>query len=271
MNICLLLSIMIILAVCTSTVTGANTTDTSIIIEESNEYASTDFYPEITNSDNTSTDFYPELNMTNLEILDNFENLNLWKLEGLNLSYITFDTINFKEGKRGLKLVAINGDKVYATLKINKDFSNTKNFTFGVYIYNTTTIGYITFYFTSRIDWSKYFSYTINRPFIDGWNNFIIKKSDINNYGGEDWNNTMIMFRLSVFPITGKDTNVTIDNFRHDISERAKVISAIDDGTKNNSYKNDPSRMPGFNNVELIMVLIILIIYNGRKTNFDKK
>ncbi len=173
-------------------------------------------------------------------LLDDFENLDIWTLNGLNESYIIKDTINFKEGMRGLKLVAKNGDKVYITRKIHEDFSNTKNFAFDVYVDDATTLGYITFYFTSRKSWSKYFSYTIDSPFINGWNHFIIKKSDMYNNRGEDWNNTIIMFRLAAYPITGSDTNVTIDDFRYDASERAKVIFTFDDGTHGDFDNAEP-------------------------------
>lgn len=173
-------------------------------------------------------------------LLDDFENSVVWTLNGLNASYITTDTINFKEGMRGLKLVTKNGDKVYATRKIHKNFSNTKNFAFDMYVYNATTLGYITFYLASQNHWSKYFSYTIDSPFVNGWNHFVIRKSDMNNIGGEDWNNTMITFRLTAYPVNGSDTNVTIDNFRYNVIERAKVIFNFDDGTSGDSDIVEP-------------------------------
>ena len=172
--------------------------------------------------------------------LDNFENINNWTLNGLNTSYIVADTLNFKEGKQGLKLVAKNGDKVFATRNINNNFSNTKNFAFDIYIYDASTLGYLTFYFTSQGNWSKYFYYTIRSPSRNGWNHFIIKKSDMTNIGGEDWNNKMTIFRLASYPITGKDTNVTIDNFRYNAPERAKIIFTFDDGTIGDSDVAEP-------------------------------
>lgn len=163
-------------------------------------------------------------------LLDNFENLNDWTLNGLHASYIEADTINFKEGKQGLKLVAKNGDKVYTTRNINSNFSNTKNFVFDVYVYDETTLNYVTVYFTSQKDWSKYFHYTIGK-LQNGWNRVVIKRSDMINSGEDDWNNTMIMFRLTSYPIIGKDTSITIDNFRYDMYGRAKLIFNFDDGT----------------------------------------
>lgn len=164
-------------------------------------------------------------------LLDNFENLNNWVLDGLNTSYIMVDTINFKEGGQGLKLVANNGNKVYATRNINNDFSKTENFAFDIYVDDVSTFGYFAFYFTSQKNWSKYFYYTTRSSPSKGWNHFIIRKSDLSNTGGEDWNNTMIMFRLTLYPTIGNGTNVTIDNFRYNMSERAKIIFTFDDGT----------------------------------------
>lgn len=170
-------------------------------------------------------------------LLDNFENLSNWRLNGLNASYIIADTVNFKEGKRGLKLVAKNGDKVFATRNIDNDFSNTKNFAFDVYAHDTNS-DYMTIYFTSQTNWSKYFYYTVILR--NGWNSFIINKSDIRNSGEEDWNNTMKMFRLTVYPLKGNDTNVTIDNFRYNVEGRAKIIFTFDDGTTGDSDVAEP-------------------------------
>ncbi len=173
-------------------------------------------------------------------LLDNFENIDNWALNGLNTSYIVADILNFKEGKQGLKLVTKNGDKVFTTSNIYDNFPNTKNFAFDIYIYDPSTLGYLTFYFTSQRNWSKYFYYTIRSPPRNGWNHFIIKKSDMINMEGEDWNNTMIMFRLTSYTITGKDTNITIDNFRYNVSERAKIIFTFDDGTIGDSDIAEP-------------------------------
>lgn len=163
-------------------------------------------------------------------LLDNFENLDNWRLSGSNASYIVEDTVNFKEGKQGLKLVTRNGDKVYTTRNVDRSFSNTKNFAFDVYVYDVKTLNYITLYLTSQKDWSKYFYYNIGSSrFINGWNHIVIRKSDIK--GEDDWNNKTTMLRLASYPIPGYNTNITIDNFRYNIHERAKIIFTFDDGT----------------------------------------
>ncbi len=163
-------------------------------------------------------------------LLENFENLNNWKLEGLNASYIVVDTVNFKEGRQGLKLIAKNGNKAYTTRNIDRNFSNTNSFAFDIYIYDATTVNYITFYFTSQNNWSKYFYYNVGGSGLTkGWNHIIIRKVDMT--GEEDWNTNMTVFRLASYPIAGQDTNITIDNFRYNTSERAKIIFSFDDGT----------------------------------------
>ncbi|MFZ3169119.1 MAG: polysaccharide deacetylase family protein, partial [Candidatus Methanoperedens sp.] len=90
--------------------------------------------------------------------------------------------------------------------------------------------GRLIFYFTSYKNWSKYFYYGVGTE-TKGWNKFVIPKTDISNRGGEDWNNTMVLFRLAYYPVAGHNTDLTIDHFRHDLSGRAKVIFTFDDGT----------------------------------------
>lgn len=167
-------------------------------------------------------------------LLDNFENINDWKLDGMGTSYITVDKVNYKEGKQGLKLVAKNGQKVFATSYIDTNLKDAKNFAFDVYVYDKDSLGYITFYFTSNIRWEKYFYYTVNGANLhNGWNKVIIKKSTIQNDKAEDWNNSMTMFRLTVYPKNNTElsTNVTVDDFRYNVSQRAKLIFTFDDGT----------------------------------------
>lgn len=167
-------------------------------------------------------------------LLDNFENLNDWKLDGINASYIMADRVNYKEGKQGLKLVAKSGHKVFATRYVDTNLKDAKNFAFDVYVHDKDSLGYIAFYFTSNIRWEKYFYYTVNGANLhNGWNHIIIKKSEMQNKKDEDWNNSMTMFRLTVHPKnnTELDTNVTIDDFRYGVKERAKIIFTFDDGT----------------------------------------
>lgn len=171
-------------------------------------------------------------------LLYNFEDINNWTTEGSSNSYIEADTTNFKEGTQGLKLVAKNGN-VYVTRDISYNFEKVKNFEFDLYVYNSGTYNHTTIYFTSDKEWSKYFNYTIEYT-LDGWNHIILKKSDMYNKGGEDWNNTMIMFRVEVVSIDRKNTAVTVDNFRYDVLGRAKVIFTFDDGTVGDSEIVEP-------------------------------
>lgn len=167
-------------------------------------------------------------NHANGTLLADFENMKDWKLNGLNSSYIIADKTNFKEGKQGLKLVSRNGDKVFATKNMNMNLADVKNFVFDAYVDDKAD--YLAFYLTSSQDWSRFFYQTVTLK--KRWNHFTVDKDDMINLGGEDWNNTMTMFRLSLYPVntTKDDVNVTIDNFKLS-NEKGKIIFTFDDGT----------------------------------------
>jgi peptidoglycan/xylan/chitin deacetylase (PgdA/CDA1 family) len=151
-----------------------------------------------------------------------------WAIIGSNGSHIEADQLNFKEGRQGLKLVAENGS-IFAAQNISYNFEKVRNFEFDLYVYNSGQYNYTKIYLTSDKKGEKYFYYTI-KFVLDGWNHIVLKKSDMINHG-EDWNNTMTIFMIEVSSIKGKNVSVTADNFRYDLSGRAKAIITIDDGT----------------------------------------
>lgn len=148
--------------------------------------------------------------------LDNFENLSNWTIGSGTQEA---DIVNFKEGQQGLKLIAnnitSNTDKV-----INNNFSNTDNFAFWLYASDINTFQSVLLYFTSTTGsgpWSKYFYKGIYTGFSNGWNRILINKNSFKNYGNESWNNLMNRTRITVNPITGKNTNITIDDLRYNV------------------------------------------------------
>jgi peptidoglycan/xylan/chitin deacetylase (PgdA/CDA1 family) len=173
-------------------------------------------------------------------LLDGFDNSSQWTVAGVGASK-DIDTINFKEGKQGLKLIAINGNRSYIDKKINNNFSDTNNFALWLYVRNVSTFNYINIYFTSTGSvWSKYFLYSKYGGFNTGWNELIFDKNSFKNTQGEDWNNPMNMIRIAIYPKVGYNTNVTVDDLRYDIyGKRAKIILSFDDGnidTYNNAF-----------------------------------
>ncbi len=150
--------------------------------------------------------------------IDNLETLNNWTKGGTGGS-VEIDSINFVEGQRGLKLIAKNGNRVTIDKVINHNFSNSKNFQFWIYVHDVNTFRQVNLYFTSTgTAWSQYFYKGIYSGFKNGWNRIIIDKNIfINFYGSESWNNTMNRVRIAVYPITGMNTNATVDDLRYDI------------------------------------------------------
>ncbi|MFZ3169114.1 MAG: polysaccharide deacetylase family protein, partial [Candidatus Methanoperedens sp.] len=145
------------------------------------------------------------------------------------------DTVNFKEGQQGLKLIGINGTTAYTDKTINNNFSNTNNFVIWLYIENASNTDYITIYLTSSGSlWTKYFYDLSYRAVKTGWNRFVLNKQSFVNNGGESWNNVMNRIRVRMYPITGENANITLDDLRYNITgQRAKLMIEFDDGETN--------------------------------------
>ncbi len=173
-----------------------------------------------------TTDQNTDISLDNLR----YDVTDDWTVGGIGASLVP-DTINFKEGLMGLKLMATNGNYAYMDLPINKDFSNTNNFAIWTYVDNASNVNNILLYLTSN-------GTTFNRYFLDseyhgvktGWNKLVFNKNNFNNTGGESWDN-INMIRLSINPIGKSNINVTFDDLRYDITgKRAKLMIEFDDG-----------------------------------------
>ncbi len=147
--------------------------------------------------------------------LDNFENLNNWSLGGEG--YQEVDIVNFKEGQQGLKLTAINGNITETDKVINNNFSNVTNFAIWIYVYDINTFLESDIYLTSSgTSWNKYFSKSIS-GLSQGWNKVVVDKNSFANNNGEDWNNVMNRIRIAIYPKSGKNTSVTLDDLKYEI------------------------------------------------------
>src|SRR3972149_534617 len=203
----------------------------------------------------------------NGKLLDGFENISNWKVSGIGGSK-DIDTLNFKEGKQGLKIIAKNGNRSYIDKKINNNFSDTNNFALWLYIHNGDTFSYATMYFTSTgSNWNKYFSSSIYGGLKTGWNEIVFGKNNFKNYRGEDWNKINMM-RIAIYPKTGYGTNVTIDDLRYDLSgKRAKIILSFDDGNVNNY--NDAFPILNSNNQSAVVFITTSTIGKKGKMNLS--
>jgi peptidoglycan/xylan/chitin deacetylase (PgdA/CDA1 family) len=145
--------------------------------------------------------------------------------------YQEADTVNFKEGSQGLKLISANGNLPYADKTINMNFSATNNFAIWVYVDNASNLNLVDMYITSTGNFSKYFVDSEYRGVKTGWNRLVFNKNHFTNNFGENWNNVMNRIRLRIFPITGSNVNVTFDDLRYDMTgQRAKLMIEFDDG-----------------------------------------
>lgn len=200
-------------------------------------------------------------------LLDGFENTTNWRTD-IN-SIKEEDTINFKEGKQGIRLIATNGNRSYIDKKISNNFSYTNNFALWLYVYNVSSFNYINIYFTSTGSaWGKYFSSPIYGGLKTGWNELVLDKNSFKNTRGEDWNNIMNMIRIAIYPKTGYSTNVTVDDLRYDIKgKRAKIILSFDDGDVDNY--NNAFPILNSNNQPGAVFIITSTIGNKEKMNLS--
>jgi peptidoglycan/xylan/chitin deacetylase (PgdA/CDA1 family) len=154
-----------------------------------------------------------------------------WILGGDNAS-LQNDTVNFKEGSQGLKLIVTNGSTAYIEKEINNNFSTTNNFAFWAYIDNASNFSYFDVYFTSDPTWNKFFhNDLIYQGVRSGWNRILLNKHDFTNIGNENWNNVMNRVSLRVYPVVGKNVNVTFDDLTYNVTgQRAKLMIGFDDG-----------------------------------------
>jgi peptidoglycan/xylan/chitin deacetylase (PgdA/CDA1 family) len=189
-----------------------------------------------TSSDGIQLDNFENTNQSGSQI-DNFENLSNWTLIGGIGASREADTVNFKEGAQGIKLIATNGNDSFIDKVISNNFSNTNNFAFWLYVYDASKFDHVTLYFTSTGSaWSKYFSKGLwgNNTVKTGWNKIVFGKSDFGTFNGESWNNVMNRVRLRIGPAVGQNVNATVDDLRYDMTgQRAKMIIDFDDAYGN--------------------------------------
>lgn len=162
-------------------------------------------------------------------LFESFENIDEWT-GGQGNSSQEIDNLYKKDGNCGLKLISLNGYKSSSVGKVNYDFSSAKNIIFWVYTHNLENLESVGVYFSSTDDWSKYFYKKIDHAnFKEGWNRFLVAKSEFNQIGEEDWSNAIINMQLTCEPIPGKSTNVTFDDFRYDYQAKPTVVICFDD------------------------------------------
>lgn len=157
--------------------------------------------------------------------LDNFNNLSDWSVGG-SLGYADeTDTVNFKEGTQGIKLIAKYGNSstynnTFIDKSINNNFSTANNFGIWVYVYNASTFDYGIIFFTSDPtgNWNTYFAGFMTGLHA-GWNKIILNQNNfITSPNPENWNNTMVQVRIAIYPTNGQYTNVTFGDLEYNVT-----------------------------------------------------
>lgn len=214
---------------------------------------------------------YPISNQSTNATLDNlrFDMSGNWTVGGIGASQRA-DTINFKEGSQGLKLIATNGSSAFTDSAISANFSDTNNFVVWTYIENASNLTFVRLYLTSTgKNWNKYFYDDVwKNGFETGWNKLVFNKNNFENDGGESWNNIMNRMRLRIGPTGTANINVTFDDIRDNmIGQRAKLMIEFDDGD-NSTYTNAYPILKA-NNQTAISFVVTSYIGNPDIMNLD--
>ncbi len=184
------------------------------------------------------------------------------------------DTIQYKDGKQGLKFVSINGSEVQADKTIDLNLKNVNNFAFWVYVDNASNLGYIRLILTSTGSaFSSYFydsfgKYGYDSSLRNGWNEIVFNKAAFKNGFGESWDN-MNKIRLDIAANPGKDVNVTVDNLRYNLTgSRAKLFIEFDDGWESTFTKAYPVLKS--NNVNATVFIVPKYVGATNYMNFNQ-
>ena len=164
--------------------------------------------------------------------LEDFEDISLFTLTGVNT--IKENSIDLHlSGSNALKITAVNSEACVESA-ISANFSNSKNILIKMYVMNSTALKQIVLQFSS----DKYFVTHYNMHFStsgylhNGWNLFLLNKSDFGKTGNESWDNNMVRMRLYVIPEESKNASVIFDDFRYNVTSRPKIIFTFDDNYK---------------------------------------
>ena len=174
--------------------------------------------------------------------LDDFRYYPDWVVGGNG--YAQADTVNYKEGLQGLRLVSSDiydsstpipnttSPILYGSTldnKLNINLSNMNNIVYWVYIDDLSNLSYIRLELTSNgsnFNTLLYDQIYQNNNVKSGWNKLVFNRHNFINIG-ENWN-TVNQIR---FAIGALNSGVTLDDLRYNMSgQRAKLMIEFDDG-----------------------------------------
>ncbi|OGZ18430.1 MAG: hypothetical protein A2V72_01195 [Candidatus Nealsonbacteria bacterium RBG_13_37_56] len=158
-------------------------------------------------------------------LIEGFENVSDWTVAGTGATAEN-DTSIFKEGSQSIKFDAVNGTYSTLTKTVSLNLSSGDGISIWVYIVDKTKLNSIGLRIASVTNWSKYFYYSWSVPLENGWNYFIVSKSEFTNTNSESWDNTMVRLRIILSLKTGQDATVYFDDLRFGIvGQPSEVVS----------------------------------------------
>lgn len=159
-------------------------------------------------------------------LIEGFENVNDWTVGGTGATAEN-DTSTFNEGSQSIKVNAVNGVTSYISKNVNLDFSNGDGFSLWLYVPDKTKISGISFFLIMS---DGTYSKKSFLGWITGWNRIVLSKSAFTNSGNESWNNTVVRMKFTLYPVTGENASIYLDDLRFGIVGQPKVIITFDDG-----------------------------------------
>lgn len=145
---------------------------------------------------------------------------------------VSADQINTSTGPQSLIINNDNPDVAEASRSIKVRFGSTPRLRVRVFFHDTPT--HLAILFSSDEDFSSYFKVIIGDPvqaLQEGWNTIDIFPPAWENYGGENWENTMRGLRIQTIPRDGsKPPTVSWDQIIINPNGIAGIMLTFDDG-----------------------------------------
>lgn len=170
---------------------------------------------------------------------ESFDNISTFTITGTNVANVSQDTNTFIEGTAGLKLYTSNALRTEADLNWSlspKSISGQPALSFWVYVDSqtdkpTNRLEYVQVLLSNTSGFVTYvFVKVLGSELQEGWNPILVSNSTITQVDGLLYgNNTFLRMRVNAKALSGKNANVTFDNFRIGYTARPKAVFTFDD------------------------------------------
>lgn len=167
-------------------------------------------------------------------VYDSFDSLTGWTNGGTSggSENTELSTSIFTEGTGSIKLTCAGGASSNRTITktISQSFSAYGVMSIDVYNPDTTKTNTCTVYLSEDSGFTKFFSIVLSQGVMrNGWNRYLLSRSDWSNTGSASWENTMIRMRFRVDSATDQIGVAHFDNFIVGRYNRPKFVFRFDD------------------------------------------